>query len=265
MKDLVRKSKFVLPLLLNALALLPVFGAESEEGFVSMFNGKDLTGWEGKPGWWHVEDGLLTAESTKEKPCDKCNYLMWRGGKPGDFELRAEYRLFGAGANSGIQFRSKELPDWDTSGYQADMEGGDQWTGCLFEHTRGGVAMRGEKVLIAKDGKKKIVPVADPQKLLERAAWNAENAGKPSRGAELLRHIKKNDWNSYRIIARGPDITLEINGVVMCQVTDNQEGLAARSGVIALQMHPGPPMKVQFRNLRIKSFDQATSSASTAR
>jgi hypothetical protein len=257
MKNIVSNWKCHLLLTLSLVAAPWGRTAESEAGFVSMFNGKDLAGWDGKPGWWHVEDGLLTAESTKEKPCDKCNYLIWRGGKPGDFELRADYRLFGAGANSGIQFRSKELPDWDTSGYQADLEAGDQWTGCLFEHTRGGVAMRGEKVSITTDGKKKIVPVADPQKLMARAAWNAENTGKGSRGAELLRAIKKNDWNSYRIIARGPDITLEINGVVMCQATDLQEGVAARSGIIALQMHPGQPMKVQFRNLRIKIYDEA--------
>jgi hypothetical protein len=231
--------------------------AEVEEGFKPMFNGRDLTGWEGKPGWWSVEDGCLTSQSTPEKPCEKCNYLMWRGGKPGDFELRLSYRLIGG--NSGIQFRSRELPDWDTSGYQADMEAGDQWTGCLFEHQRGGVAMRGERVVIDAEGKKKITLVANQQKLLQRSEQNALRAAQPpagaTRGAELLEYIKKNDWNSYRIIARGPDITLEINGVVMSQVTDNQAGAAAREGIIALQMHPGPPMKVQFRNLRIKILD----------
>ena len=211
------------------------WAADREGAFISMFNGKDLTGWEGKPGWWRVEDGAITSESTKEKPCPAAHYLMWRGGKPGDFEMRAEFRLFGEAANSGIQFRSREVPEWDTSGYQADMEAGDQWTGCLFEHTRGGVAMRGEKVVIAKDGKKQVTALGDPK--------------------ELLKHIKKGDWNRYRIVARGSEITLEINGVVMTQVADNQEGVAARSGVIALQMHPGPPMKVQFRNLRIKVYD----------
>ena len=215
-------------------SLLPhAWAAESEAGFVSMFNGKDLTGWEGKPGWWRVEDGAITSESTKEKPCPAAHYLMWRGGKPGNFELRLEYRLIGG--NSGIQFRSRELPNWDTSGYQADMEAGDQWTGCLFEHTRGGVSMRGQKVVIDKDGKKQVTSIGDPK--------------------ELLKRVKKEDWNSYRVIACGNEITLEINGVVMCQAIDNQTGVAARDGVIALQMHPGPPMKVQFRNLRIKLLD----------
>ncbi len=159
-----------LPLALMTFLTWPAQAADDEAGFTPMFNGKDLTGWEGKPGWWHVEDGCLTCQSTKEKPCDKCNYLMWRGGKPGDFEMRAEYRFEGASANSGIQFRSRELPDWDTSGYQADMEGGDQWSGCLFEHTRGGVAMRGQKVVIDPDGKKHItVPLISSVISLPRA------------------------------------------------------------------------------------------------
>lgn len=208
---------------------------EMETGFVAIFNGKDLTEWDGKPGWWRVEDGALTAESTPEKPCAKHNYLIWRGGQPGDFELRAEYRITGKGGNSGIQFRSRALPDWDTSGYQADIEAGVQWTGCLFEHQRGGVSMRGQMTVIQSDGKKEITSLGDSKKLLEA--------------------VKPGEWNSYRIIALGREIVLEINGVVMCRAMDQQAGTAALAGVIALQMHPGPPMKVQFRNLRIKIFD----------
>jgi hypothetical protein len=208
-------------------------GAEVDKGFVSMFNGKDLTGWEGKPGGWTVQDGAITAESTAENPCKKHHYLMWRGGKPGDFELRLSYRV--VGGNSGIQFRSRELPDWDTRGYQADLEAGEQWTGALFEHARGGVAMRGTRVVIDADGTRHVTPIADP--------------------AELQKHVKANDWNEYHLIARGNEITLRINGVVMSQATDNEKGRAARRGVLALQMHPGPPMKVQFKNLRIKVLD----------
>jgi hypothetical protein len=199
-----------------------------------MFNGKDLTGWEGKPGWWSAVDGTLTSESTAAKPCPAAHYLMWRGGKPADFDLRFEYRL--VGGNSGVQFRSKELPDWDTSGYQADIEDGDQWTGCLFEHTRGGVAMRGESVRIAADGTKTVTPLGDSKALLAK--------------------VRRHEWNEYRVLAVGPDIMLEINGVTMTRVTDLQEGKAAKDGVIALQMHPGPPMKIEFRNLRIKRIKE---------
>ncbi len=201
-----------------------------EPGFVSMFNGNDLAGWEGKPGWWSVEDGAITSESTPEKPCLSAHYLMWRGGKPADFDLRLDFRL--VGGNSGVQFRSRELPKWDTSGYQADIEDGEQWTGCLFEHERGGVAMRGEHVVIAPDGTRTLSRIGDPEALLKK--------------------VRLHQWNTYRIVANGPEITLEINGVLMARATDRQEGKAAERGVIALQMHPGPPMKVQFRNLRIK-------------
>ena len=210
-----------------------VFAAEKEEGFVSMFNGRDLSGWEGKEGGWWVEDGAITSQSTKEKPCVKHHYLMWRGGQPADFELRLSYRV--VGGNSGIQFRSEELPNWDTNGYQADLEAGQQWTGALFQHRRGGVAMRGEKAVIDEDGTKKVERLGDT--------------------AELQKHVKANDWNEYHIIARGPEIILKINGVVMSHAIDHDRKQACHQGVIAVQMHPGPPMKVQFKNLRIKVLD----------
>jgi len=198
-----------------------------------MFNGKDLAGWDGKPGWWYVEDGAITSETTPEKPCKKCNYLIWTGGAPADFEMRLKYRL--VGGNSGIQLRSRRVPDWDTNGYQADMDAAGQWTGALFQHARGGVALRGQKVVIGPDGAKEITSIGDP--------------------AELMEHVKKEDWNDYRIVARGNEITLEINGVVMSQAIDRDKEKACREGVIGLQVHPGPPMKVQFKDLRIKVFD----------
>jgi putative heme-binding domain-containing protein len=206
--------------------------AAGEEGFVSIFNGKDLAGWSGKPGWWSVEDGAITAQSTPEKPCRKHNYLIWRGGQPADFELRLRFRL--QGGNSGVQFRSRELPDWDTSGYQADMDAEDQYTGGVYEHTRGVIAPRGQKVVIAPNGSRQITPLGDP--------------------AELRRHIKDGDWNDYRIVARGGELTLFINGVMMSQATDRQTNQAASRGILGFQMHPGPPMKVQFKDILLKTL-----------
>ena len=213
----------------------PASAADNEQGFTSMFNGKDLSGWEGKAGWWYVEDGAITSQSTPQKPCLKCNYLLWRGGKPGDFEMRCRYRI--VGGNSGVQFRSEERPDWDTYGYQADIDAEGQWAGALFEHARGGIAMRGERVVVDENGKKQVTKLGD--------------------SAELMKHIKKEDWNDYCITARGSQITLAINGVVMSQADDREKGKAARDGIIGLQVHPGPPMKIQFKDLRIKLFDQA--------
>ena len=204
-----------------------------EEGFKPIFNGKDLGGWDGKPGAWRVEDGALTAESTPQNPCVAAHYLVWRGGQPSDFELRADFRLSGAG-NSGIQLRSRALPNWDTSGYQADMSGDGALVGFVYEHTRGLIAGRGERVSIGPDGRREVQPLGD--------------------AAELLQHYRKEAWNAYRIVCRGPEIALFINGVLMCQFTDLDPKQAASQGVIALQMHPGPPMKIQFRNIRLKEL-----------
>lgn len=255
-----RRNGILIAVVLLTTAL-PLFAEaeKGEQGFRSIFNGKDLTGWEGLPGAWRVEEGAITAESTPEKPCRQAHYLMWRGGKPGNFELRMDFRLQGAGGNSGIQFRSRELPNWDTSGYQADMEYGDQWSGCLFEHTRGGVAMRGEKVFIDKDGKKTVSALAIDEKVQKLIDASRAAGGNLSLSAALLSQVKMGEWNSYTVVARGSDITLKINDIVMCQATDEQSGLAAKDGVIALQMHPGPPMKVQFKNLRIKLLDPGSS------
>lgn len=217
------------------LALGPARGAAdkpSEEGFVSMFNGKDLAGWEGETQWWGVKNGCITAESTPAKLCKKQSYLMWRGGQPGDFEMRLNFRL--VGGNSGIQIRSKEIANWDTRGYQADMDDACVWAGALFEHMRGGIAMRGQKVVIAEDGKKTTSSLGNPDALKAK--------------------IRRRDWNEYRIVCRGDEISLYINDTLMSQAKDDQQSLAARRGIIALQMHPGPPMKVEYKNLRIKEY-----------
>ena len=226
MKTTIVLSAALITILAGVLTLAP-----DEEGFVPMFNGKDLTGWEGKPGGWWVEDGAITSESTAEKPCVKHHYLYWRGGKPADFVMRFKYRL--VGGNSGVQFRSEERPEFDTWGYQADMEAGTEWTGCLFQHDRGGVVMRGKQAIIAKDGTRQETEFA------------------PS--SELQQAVKQDDWNDYEIIAQGSRVVLSINGKRMCEVDDRDAKWACKGGIIALQMHPGPPMKVQFKDLRIKT------------
>ena len=216
-----------------SLKVLRDLAGTAEAGFTPIFNGKNLSGWIGKPGWWTVEDGALTAESTLEKPCKKCNYLLWRGDQPADFELLADFKLSHS-ANSGIQLRSEELANWDTSGYQADMTGDGALAGFVYHHKRGLIAGRGERAIFAADGKKTGEPLGDP--------------------AELLKHFKQGDWNTYHVICRGPEITLSVNGVLMCQITDHHATQAASHGIIALQMHPGPPMKIQFKNIRLKQL-----------
>lgn len=220
--------------LVLALALM-AFGAVGVAEEKKLFNGKDLDGWDGAPGWWKVEDGALTTESTPDKPCKACNYLIWKGGTPADFELTAEFKL-SQSANSGIQIRSERRPDWDTCGYQADMDGGGGLVGFVYHHTRGLIAPRGEKVTITADGKKQSEKIGDPN--------------------ELKKAFKKGEWNTYRIMCKGPDIELYVNDVLMCRITDHDPKTARPDGIIALQMHPGPPMKVQFRNIILKEFQK---------
>ncbi len=206
---------------------------ETEEGFVPMFNGKDLTGWEGLPGWWEVRDGAIVAESTADKP-SPTHYLYWKNGEPADFDLRVRYRISGKGGNSGIQFRSEPRPNFDTWGYQADFDTNHQYTGFLYQHGRGLVAGRGQEVVIDPAGRKTVTAFAD--------------------SAEPLEAVNDDDWNEYRILAKGRRITLWINGVRMCEVEDHEEKYALPKGIIALQMHAGPPMKIEFKDLRIRTF-----------
>ena len=215
-----------------SLLLVPYAGAQEkpEEGFVSMFNGTDLSGWECKPGGWWVEDGAITSESTAEKPCVKHHYLYWKEAEPADFILRFKFKL--VGGNSGVQFRSEKRPDWDTWGYQADMEAGTQWTGCLFQHDRNGVVMRGFKAQLDEKGERKEEQFAEPD--------------------ALQKVIHPEDWNDYEVSAIGTKIALSINGQLMCEVDDHDAKFSRSKGIIAMQMHPGPPMKVQFKDLRIK-------------
>ncbi len=205
---------------------------EVEAGFVPMFNGKDLTEWEGRPGWWGVRDGAIVTESTPDKPSEHTHYLYWKGGEPADFDLRVRYRISGAGGNSGIQFRSEPRPNFDIWGYQADFDTDHQYTGYLYQHDRGLVAGRGEKVIIDEAGNKTVASFAN--------------------SAELLKTVKDNDWNEYRILAKGRRIVLWINGQKMCEVEDREPKYALPKGIIALQMHAGPPMKVEFKDLRIR-------------
>lgn len=224
------RIRFVIALAIALSTVGSAAQAADDEGFVPMFNGKDLAGWEGKPDGWWVEDGAITAQSTKEKPCVKAHYLYWKGGEPADFVLRFKYKIIGG--NSGVQFRSERRPNYDTWGYQADIEAGTQWTGCLYQHDRGGVVMRGNRAVISEDGQRKEEQFAA--------------------ASELQKVIRQNGWNDYEVEAKGSRIVIRVNGTLMCEVDDRDKKMACHKGIIALQMHPGPPMKIQFKDLRIK-------------
>jgi hypothetical protein len=215
----------------------------AEKGFLRIFNGKDLTGWEGNPKLWSVNDGAITGQTTAENPAQGNTFLIWTNGTVADFELRCSFKLVPGDskgfANSGIQYRSKVMDpaNWIVGGYQADMEAGPTYTGILYEErmTRGIMAARGEKVVWDKDGKKQVV-------------------GSVGDAAEIGAAIKKSDWNDYVIIAKGNHLQQFINGRQTVDVVDECEAKRAMSGVLALQLHAGPPMTAQFKNIRLKKL-----------
>jgi len=232
--------RLTLPLLAaSVLVAQALFAAE----FESLFNGKDLSGWDGNPKLWSVQDGAITGRTTAEAPIKANTFIIWTNGTVADFELRCTYRIvpqndanFG---NSGIQYRSKVLDaaQWRVGGYQADIEAGPNYTGILYEEgmTRGIMALRGEKVV-----------------------WNAESkkeiTGSVGTAAEIQAAIHNRDWNEYVIIAKGNHLQHFVNGKLAVDVTDACEAKAAKSGVLAFQVHVGQPMLVQFKDVRLKRF-----------
>jgi hypothetical protein len=214
--------------------------AAGEEGFRPIFDGKTLNGWDGDPDFWCVEDGAIIGQTTAQTPAKANTFLIWRGGEPGDFELRAEFQLINH--NSGIQFRSFQTPQkgqWSVGGYQADMDEANRFTGGLYgEQYRGILAKPGEKTVIGEDHKAKVV-------------------GQVASAADILALVKKDGWNEYRIIAQGNHIVLQLNGQTTVDVTDDDKEMRREKGIIALQIHQGKPMKVLFRNLRLKELSQA--------
>ena len=213
-----------------------------EPGFKSLFNGKDLTGWAGRTNHWSVQDGAITGVTAKDNPAKGNNFIIAKDGDQNliadDFELRFAYKFSSDWGNSGCQYRSKDFGDFVVGGYQGDFEVGPTYSGILYEErmTRGIMALRGEKVVWGADGKKQV-------------------AGKTEKtSAEIQAAIKKNDWNEYVIIAKGNHLQHFINGLQTVDVIDEDPKKQAVSGIMAFQIHQGEPMKIQFKDIRIKKL-----------
>jgi hypothetical protein len=219
-------------------ALAAPAGAD-EAGFVSMFNGKDLTGWEGDSKLWSVKDGCIVGQTTAESPIKTNTFLIWRTGKPGDFTLRFSYRI--ENHNSGVQYRSHEVEGvpFGMGGYQADILGDGSLTGIVYEERgRGILAKVGEKVSIKANGKLDVV-------------------GQTGDAAKLTAGVKLKDWNDYEVIAEGNHVIQKINGQAFSEFTDDQADKRAMDGLIGLQLHAGAAMKVEFKDLRVKELKAA--------
>ncbi len=212
----------------------------------NLFNGKDLTGWKGLD-FWSVKDGAITGQTTKEHFTKGNTFLVWEG-EVADFELTLQYKIVDlngksdAFGNSGIQYRSKIVDEkgFVVAGYQGDFECGKTYSGILYEEKgRGILAKRGEKVVI-HEGK-------DPKKP------KLEVTGSVGKSDEIQAKIKAADWNEYRIVAQGGHLQHFINGVQTIDVTD-ETAVGAKKGVLALQLHAGTAMTVQFKDIILKEI-----------
>jgi hypothetical protein len=221
-----------------SFGLLPLAGAafDDDEGFTPLFDGKTLEGWKAPDmSYWSVQDGAITAESTKEHPCNSNMYLVWQGGDVADFELKAKFRLEGNRGNSGIQFRSKIRPsDGMGIGYQADILPGGPWCGALADEYTGREPLmvpNGHKTIVDTDGKRTCTKAGEPVALK-----------------------KPGEWNDYHIIAKGHHIILKVNGQISAEFIDNDVKEFDASGILALQLRSGEPMKVQFKDIVLKKL-----------
>jgi hypothetical protein len=223
---------------------VPLGAAEkpaSQAGFEPIFNGKDLTGWNGNPKLWSVRDGAITGQTTPDNPTAGNTFIIWTNGTVSDFVFRCSFKLVPDNdkkfANSGIQYRSKVIKpaSWVVGGYQGDMEAGPNYTGILYEEamTRNIMAQRGEKVHFDKEGKRHVT-------------------GSVGTSAEIEAVLKKGDWNEYTIIAQGNHLQHFVNGKQTVDVIDEDPAKSVSSGVLALQLHAGLPMTAQFKDIQLK-------------
>ena len=201
-----------------------------------LFDGKTLEGWEGDTKHWRVENGAIVGEIPKGQTLRKNTWLVWRGGKLKDFDLKVQVKLTGlAAANSGIQFRCQVKDVDHVSGYQADFDMGALWLGRIYdEHGRALLVERGTRVLIDPEGKRTVETFA------------------PAKDYAVL--FRENGWNDYRIVAVGEHIAVYVNGTLFSELKDQQKDERDLEGSLAFQLHSGPETRVEFRNIKLEEL-----------
>jgi hypothetical protein len=221
----------------------------SEPGFTPLFNGRDLTGWEGMPEVFSVRDGMIHAKTTAERPLTKNTFLVHTAREFGDFELRFDFRV--SGGNSGMQYRSERLPDFGMRGYQADFEDRNRYTGMFFEENgRMFLAYPGEYSVVKPLGE--LTPDEAARKIKPRARFDKV---KFATTEEVFSHIQDpRAWHSMTIIARGNTFVHILDGRVMSVAVDDDAAKLRRSGYIGLQVHSGSPMTIDLKNIRIREL-----------
>ena len=208
----------------------------ADADFKPIFNGKDLAGWDGDKRFWSVKDGVIRGETTLTALPMGNTFLIWRAGTLRDFELRVKFRI--QNGNSGVQYRSKDLGKWVVSGYQAEVENKQGKVGFLYhEKGRKYLANVGESVEMTATGERKVTgKIADKEDLIQRG------------------YYKPKDWNEYLIVAKGNHIEHHLNGFKTIELIDNDEKGRALEGILALQIHAGPPMVVEFKDILLKNL-----------
>ncbi len=227
----------LLSLRIGLVGLLALCGCSTflRHPWHSIHDGVTLKGWSAPDmSYWRIEDGAITGETTREHNPPRNQFIVWQGGEVRDFELKFEFRIFGEKSNSGMQFRSRVGEFGLVHGYQADMDGAGKYLGGIWDEygSRQSLAGRGERVVIDESGK--------------RTATRFAVAG------ALTSSFKQGQWNEYHLTAVGPKITLRINGELVSELEDRETGKAAASGVLAMPIIPGEPMKVQYRKLVLR-------------
>ena len=207
----------------------------SDADVTVLYDGGGLDRWKGRADLWSTENGEIVGRTVKDNPLTGNTFLVWEGGQPDNFELTAQFKI--EGGNSGIQYRSKVVDEENfvVGGYQADIDFGNRYAGILYEEQgRGILAERGQKVTIDADGKKQ-----------------TDQFGKAE---DLGKGIHPGQWNDFRVVADGNHLQHFINDTLTIEVLDQQSDKAATKGVIALQLHAGPPMTVRFKNIKIRTL-----------
>ncbi|MDN3202987.1 3-keto-disaccharide hydrolase [Algoriphagus sediminis] len=226
----------------------PMFVAD----FEPIFDGKTLNGWEGDPEFWSVEDGMIVGEMAEGQTLEANTFLIYN--EPvADFELKAEFRISERG-NSGIQYRSDwvEGVPFGLRGYQADIDGNNTYTGQNYEERkRTTLAYRGQKTSISSQPD----DVATLRDYVERNAWKGLKVeSELGDRAELGSKIKKQDWNEIHLVIKGNILQHYVNGILMSEVIDLDEKNQSLEGLLGFQVHRGPPMRVEFREVMLKKL-----------
>ncbi len=228
--------------------------APDSEGYTAIFDGKSLDGWDGDTAYWRVENGNLTGEITPDKPLKTNSFIIWNGGEPGDFELKGEFKI-SADGNSGINYRSEKLTDipFALKGYQADIDGKVNYTGQNYEERkRTTLAYRGETVTV-NPLDNSLEPDSALKVNRQRNAWlNRTVTGSLGTSDSLKTIIRQEDWNTIHLVVKGNRLQHYVNDVLMSDVTDEDTVFGSSNGFLGIQVHVGPPMKVEYKNLRIK-------------